>query len=367
MAAKLSGAAAALLAALGIAGFAVFKVVADDGPGAASAPRQVSAPASSQDADALVQEGWKLFTAQKFDLGEAKFTAAIQIDPNIADAWNGLGWCQFNEGLGDKAEASLNKCLALDPQHLAADNGLGWIYYNRQKFDQAEKYFLAAAPEAEASWWGLTKIYLLQSRWDEAAKYARQIIDAGQISDADLKDAQAMLKAAQDRNLPDDLRREISPDTGAVSPAVQQGWMEMNRGDMPAARRLFEQALADSPNDANALNGMGWLNLRTGQTEDAKSNFELAVKNNPQAWGAVNGLALVDKRQGRLDDAISLWERMVAGVPTVNAGTYGLANAYMAKKEYAKAVPLWQQIVDANPNDAEAMSNLEKAKARAGQ
>jgi RNA polymerase sigma-70 factor, ECF subfamily len=364
MAAKISVAAAALAAIAGVVGFTVYKVIADDGSGTSPAPQQVNAAASSQDANALVQEGWKLFTVQQFDRGDAKFTAAIQLNPDIADAWNGLGWCQFNEGLLDKAEASLNKCLALDPQHLAAFNGLGWIYFNRQKLDQAEKYFLKAAPGAEASWWGLTKIYLLQSRWDEAAKYASQIIAAGQISDADMQDAKAMLKAAQDRNLPDDLRREISPDSATVSPAVQQAWMQMNRGNMPAARRLFGQALADSPNDANALNGMGWLNLRTGQTEDAKSNFEAAVKNNPQAWGAVNGLALVDKQQGRLDDAISLWQRMTASLPTVNAGTYGLANAYMSKQQYAQAVPLWQQIVDANPNDPDAKSNLERAKAR---
>jgi Flp pilus assembly protein TadD len=206
MAAKLSVAAAALAAIAGVVGLTVYKVVADDGSSDTPAPQQVNAAPSLLDVEVLEQEGWKLFTAQKFDLADAKFTAAIQLNPDIADAWNGLGWCQFNEGLLDNAEISLNKCLAIDPQHSAAFNGLGWIYFNRQKLDQAETYFLKAAPRAEASWWGLTKISLLQSKWDDAAKYASQIIKAGQISDAAMKDAKAMLKAAQDRNLPDDLR-----------------------------------------------------------------------------------------------------------------------------------------------------------------
>src|SRR5262249_6602837 len=53
-------------------------------------------------AESLEQQGWQLWQNRDFDEATAKFQAAVKLDPDAANAWNGLGWSQLNSG---KAEA----------------------------------------------------------------------------------------------------------------------------------------------------------------------------------------------------------------------------------------------------------------------
>src|SRR5208337_2934048 len=150
---------------------------------------------------------------------------------------------------------------------------------------KAEEYLLKAAPSAPAAWWGLGKIYLLQGKWDQAAIYLQKIVGSSQATGTDLEQVKLMLDAAKSQNLPDSLRKQISPQyaNAPVANTVRQAWVSLNQGDTHKARQLFEQALADNPNDANALNGMGWLLLRTGNLDRAMDNFQAALKNDPDA------------------------------------------------------------------------------------
>jgi len=319
------------------------------------------------DAAPLVHEGWQLWQQQRYDAAADKFQQAVKANPRLTDAWNGLGWSRFNAGHADTAEEAFKRAIELEPNYPAALNGLGQIYFSKNQLDKAEQYLLKAAPSAPAAWWGLGKIYLLQGKWGDASKYLQQIADSGQAQGTDLEDVKLMLDAAHNQNLPDSLRKQISPaySGSPVAQNVRDAWVAMNQGDTLKARQLFEQALEENPNDANALNGLGWLLIRTGHPDDAKARFEAALKNDPDAAGAMNGLAIVDRQQGNLDDAIAIWEQMVQKYPGVNAGTYGLANAYMTRKEYDKAAALYQQIVAANPDDADSRAQLEKAKSAA--
>jgi tetratricopeptide (TPR) repeat protein len=358
---------AALLAG---AGFAVYEVAADDGSAKSTPSPAATAPSpgNSQDAEVLRQDGWRLYFGGQSAQALDKFQAVVQIDPQMTDAWSGLGWCNFGLGQTDKAEAAFNKALSLQPNYPPSLNGLGWIHFNQSDFDKAEGYWLKAVPGSTAAESGLCKIYLLQGKWDDAAKYDRQLINSGDLHGDDLALANAMLKAAQDRDLPEDLRSQIVPAAGQPqSVPAMKGWAAWSRNDIAEARTYFEQALAANPQEDSALNGMGWVLLRMGHTNEAEAKFEADLKINPANGGAMNGLAQCDRRQGKLDDAIALWQRMVGKFPGVNAGTYGLASAYMSKHEYAQAVQLYQQIVDANPNDQEALASLNEAKRKAGQ
>ncbi len=356
-------------------GFIAYMVTANDGTGAAppSPPPGVVAttsptpPVYSGDADALRQQGWLLFQGRQYADGATLFQRAVTFDPQMGDAWSGLGWCQFMLGQSDKAEAAFDKALALQPDYASSLNGLGWVFFGRSQFDRAEGFWLKATNSSGAES-GLSKMYLLEGKWDDAAKYALKVIDASDLTSADRTEAKTWLQAARNRNLPSDLRSRILPAAAqaAQSTSAQDGWAAWNRGDLVSAKKLFEQALAENPNEDAALNGLGWVLLRTGRANEAKTKFEADLKINPDNGGAMNGLAQIDRQQGRLDDAIALWEKMVQKFPGVNAATYGLASAYMSEREYDKAIPLYEQIVAANPDDAAAKAQLELAKKKAG-
>ena len=177
-------------------------------PQAASA-RLDAAPQES--AQQLSQEGWALWQKQQYDDAAVKFQAAVKQDPQLVSAWNGLGWSRFNGGRANEGLDAFKHALDLDPQYAASLNGMGQIYFVQNKLADAEKYLLKAAPQAPAAWWGLTKIYLLQSKWDDAKTYAQKIVDSGGVTGLMLDQAKAMLQAAKDHKLPDDLRQQITP------------------------------------------------------------------------------------------------------------------------------------------------------------
>jgi len=153
------------------------------------------------------QEGWQLWQERK--LGEAKtqFLEAVHLDPNDANAWNGLGWTEFNSGRSAEAEKAFQKAVTLEPDLPGALNGLGQIYLSQRKYDQSETFLLKAAPQAPAAWYGLTRLYLLEGRFDQAEKWGQNLVDAGQADDL----VRQMLAAARAKQLSDGLRFRIEP------------------------------------------------------------------------------------------------------------------------------------------------------------
>ncbi len=167
-------------------------------------PEQSSTSESSQ---LDTQAGWQLWQERKLDQAAAMFNKAIQGDSNNVEAWNGLGWATFNSGHPSDAEKDFQKVLSLNPTHAAALNGLGQIYLSQRKYEDAEKYLLQAAPQAPAAWYGLARLYLLEGKYDDAEKWAQKAVDSGQGDQT----ANEMLKAAQNKQLPDALRISIEP------------------------------------------------------------------------------------------------------------------------------------------------------------
>lgn len=319
----------------------------------------------------LAQEGWSLWQQRQLTDAEAKFEEAVKLDPTLVNAWNGLGWARFNQGKGDAAEKAFEKTVELEPNHAAAENGLGQLALMRRQYDKAEKHFLTSVktPDATAAWYGLAKVYLLRAQWDKAAEWSEKLVDAGNA------DAQAMLDAAKAKKIPDALRQQITPPaphaakaaTGAVGNAtVQQGWIQLNKGQASQAVATFKAILDKNPDDANALNGLGWANLRSGKSDEAKEAFEKALKADPNAAGSMNGLAICFKNEGKTDEAVKLWQQMVDKFPGPNAGTFGLASTYVERKQYDKAMPLLQQLAQSDPSNGEIQQLLQRAKAGAG-
>ena len=162
---------------------------------------------TSGDASQLMQDGWQLWQARKLDEAAAKFYQAIGLAPNDANAWNGLGWATFNSGKTEEAENAFQKAVSIDTNQPAALNGLGQIYLSQRKYDRAETYLLKAAPQAPAAWYGLTRLYLLEGKFDQAARWAHDLMDAGQADDL----VRQMLQAARAKQLSEGLRFRIEP------------------------------------------------------------------------------------------------------------------------------------------------------------
>lgn len=177
---------------------------AEPGVGASQAD-----PAAKQQALERQQSGWALWQERRFAEAERAFAEAVKLDPSLANAWNGLGWSRFNAGQTEPAIEAFKQAVELQPDHPAALNGLGQAYQAMGDLDESEKWLLLAAPNAPAAHWGLARLYLIREQFDRALPWTI-LINRGEGADAS---ARRLLKAAVERKLPDDLRRDITPVT----------------------------------------------------------------------------------------------------------------------------------------------------------
>jgi tetratricopeptide (TPR) repeat protein len=158
-----------------------------------------------QAAEALTNDGWRLWQSGQTYSAVRLFQRAVELNPKSEPALNGLGWANFNSGNRPAAENAFLRLIEINPDHTAALNGLGQIYLVQGKLDKAEEFLKKAAPEAPAAWWGLTKVYLLKGDFDPAQQWAQKIFDTGD------KTIQPLLDAAKAKKLDDKLRQEMTP------------------------------------------------------------------------------------------------------------------------------------------------------------
>lgn len=308
----------------------------------------------------LNTKGWRLWNQQKYIEAEDAFVKAVELDPESASAWNGLGWSRFNQGEGAEAEEAFSKCMKLDPEHAAALNGLGQVYLSQRQYDKAEAPLLKSAElNTPAAWFGLTRLYLLQGKFDEATTWGEKLAK-DQPKDETVK---RMLAAAKAGKLDPDLKRLIEPpDPKAQSAESKRGWLFFNQGDMKRAAGEFEKALKANPNEVDAHNGLGFCLVNRGKAAEAKKHFEICLKLEPKHAGAMNGLARCLKAEGKADEAIALWEKMLQIAPGPNAATWGLAETYFERQDYPKALKYYEELAKADPNDANVKQRLEAAR-----
>jgi tetratricopeptide (TPR) repeat protein len=319
-------------------------------------------PVSPKDADralAASNDAWQLWQRRDFTAAADRFAEAVKLDPTNANAWNGLGWSKLNGGDSAEAQKAFAKCAELEPKHGAALNGLAVLAFNQKQFDQAEKHWLAAADSAPAAWFGLAKLYLLQGKYDAAAKWAQKVLD----QEPKDRTMTAVLAAAKAKAIPNELRAQLDPAAESpMSPDTNKGWAFFNRQQFNQSKAAFEAALKNNDKDFAARNGLAFSLLNLGHAPEARPHFERLLKDQPDAAGPMNGLARCLAAEGKTDDAIAVWQTMLKKYPGPNAATSGLAWTHYDRKEFAKAVPYFEELIAQSPNDPRLKEALARAK-----
>lgn len=172
------------------------------------------------EAGQITAEGWRLRQQGRLAEAESRFKRAVELDPQDANAWNGLGWSQFNAGKAEAAIESFRKAIQLEPDHPAALNGLGQVLLQQRRYAEAEKVLLKAAPRAPAAWFGLARLYLLQGEFEKAEPWAKKLVDAPAGDDVDKPLLKEMLDAAKTKHLSDRLRARLAPHRADTMPGA---------------------------------------------------------------------------------------------------------------------------------------------------
>jgi tetratricopeptide (TPR) repeat protein len=132
------------------------------------------------------------------------------------------------------------------------------------------------------------------------------------------------------------------------------------------AKRLYEQALAESPDEAELHREYGYLHEchARNQLRQAIAEYERAIELDP--GGTKAHYQLIGARAGLLEPeiAIAIYEQRLAGSPNDLDAHRLLATAYLAARQYGSAQRVVERGLALAPNDAVLMES--RGNVRAG-
>ena len=276
---------------------------------------------------------------------EQHLRAAVQADPDYAEAWNNLGWRQFILRNNSEAIHAFQKALRSKPEMIGAQVGMGGALAEQGKvadalpwFEQAVALSPALIPHIEA----LTTLYLQLNQFEKAEKLLQNTLknQEPKINPNSLEIARivnrlaGVLKRQNRYQEAEDLYRRalkileknrgaLHLDTAAVLGNIAETLDE--QGHYIEAENLYQKTLKikekilgkNHIETADTLNDLGLVMYSQGRYKDAESSVRHALSitektlnsNHPRIAGRLNNLAKILRSQGHYKDAEALYLR----------------------------------------------------------
>jgi predicted O-linked N-acetylglucosamine transferase (SPINDLY family) len=129
-------------------------------------------------------------------------------------------------------------------------------------------------------------------------------------------------------------------------------------GDLPAARQLYQQAIAAAPDHATALFRAGLLELQDGRAAAALPLILRAAEMNPADMRYQFGLGETLAALKQWDRAAIAYQNTIQIEPAFADAHQGLGNTLMALDQIPAAMQSYQLAIQFNPDLADAFNNL---------
>ena len=190
--------------------------------------------------------GAAYFQQNKLEIALDEFKYAVEIDPNYAQAYNGLGLVYAALGEDAKADGNFKKAIQVEPRNSESHNNYGSFLCARKRYDESITHFLEAVKNPLYS-----TPYLA---------YANAGICSARKND--IKNAETYLTKAL----------QIEPLTHPA--ATQLAEIQLKRGDASAANKTLQNALLANPGPDTL-----WLGIKVARAlDDTNSEASYALQ-----------------------------------------------------------------------------------------
>lgn len=165
----------------------------------AEPPIEADGDRENASAGALAATGWKHFYAGENAEAEVDFRAALEKEPNMPSAENGLGFALLNQGKEEEALPIFKRLVKAQPAHGGFVNGLARCYEQTGDREKAVEIWAQAEDESRppsALTWGLARNLVELRRYEEALPYLERIKDGGGGNTSRTDEMIAQCKAA---------------------------------------------------------------------------------------------------------------------------------------------------------------------------
>jgi tetratricopeptide (TPR) repeat protein len=249
---------------------------------------------------------------ENFKLAESSFREAMVLEPKNPLYLVNLGLAMLYQGPKRYTDATgiLNAALSLSPKNTVARMGLAYISEQDQDPEGAIKQYqtlLADDPNSDEARRRLAALFYATDKKKEAFKEYQILADktTGDKKAAALKELARLKTEGKD-------------------------WL--------GAQKTYEEVLALSPKDTDALVGLGKSLEQQKQPDAAREKYEAAVTASPKNVGAQEALGVLLLNQRKTAEATVHYQKFVAAVPTSNTARWQLAQLYKEQKRDDEAL-----------------------------
>ena len=223
-------------------------------------------------------------------------------------------------------------------------------------------------PTYRAGWRGLGEMLLLQGKVDEAMSVADQLCGEEPITDRRGKPEDRWDKPGGSLTDGRDELEHRRGKPGGSREAMRNEGMVLRgralaaRGDVAGARREFEQAVAEFPDDLEPLQALCRLLFEHAGPADARGAIEELLRHEPHDAAAYHNLGSVCYRLGQYGASADAYRQSLRLRPS-SASTYlHLGYALREAGDRKEACAAWEQTLRLAPGDSNAVEALRQAR-----
>ena len=267
------------------------------------------------------QKGYEYSQAKKVDSAIQEYKKALELDPNLSEAYVSLGMSYILKKEFDNAIRELKKATQQKPKHKTAHTNLWWAYRQKKKYDQGIeelKKIIAIDPNDAYAYMNLGDTYLADKKI---------------ISKAITAYSQGLSKNQKNLSLHQKLGKAYE---------LNQQWDE--------AIKQFQQAINQKKDTPSSYLFLYVALKKSGKNSEAKKVVQKALSASKK-----NPLFIANES----NDTLHLLEYLAGGYPekdllasknplTVCQANYYIGINYLAEKKFKKAAQSFQEVIVTN-------------------
>jgi tetratricopeptide (TPR) repeat protein/CHAT domain-containing protein len=308
--------------------------------------------------EAWNNRGVALRNLGRFEQAIASYDQALEIKPDKHEAWSNRGNALDNLGRYEEAIASCDKALEIKPDKHEAWYNRGVALVNLGMYEEAIASFdraLEFKPDYHEAWNNRGSALDDLGRYEEAiASYDRALEIKPDKHEAWYNRGVALgnLGRYEEAIASYDRALEIKPDKHEAW--TNRGNALVNLGRYEEAIASYDQALEFKPDFHEAWYNRGVALVNLGMYEEAIASFDQALEIKPdyhKAWYN-RGFALVDL--GRYEEAIASYDQALEFKPDDHEAWYNRGIALYNLGRFEQAIASYDQALEFKPDDHEA-------------
>jgi len=263
---------------------------------------------NEQDPNLLEGKGWEFLANEDLAAAEEAFRKAVDLDPTLVGAWEGLANVYEVQDKYALAIETLNTALVSNPNYARFYEKIGWYALELEGFDQADKAFNKAVfldSSLEYAWLGLAEVFWYQDDLDGAIEVIERAIKSNPDKESLYEKAGFLYWEKGDFDIAiGKLEKaiEIAPGTSYAYITLAEVWIEM--GNYDQALTTLESALRANPNRPEIYEAMGSFFMYMEKYQDAITSFNQAISLDPEDGWFYLDLAYAYQTADQRDEAI---------------------------------------------------------------